>query len=226
MPLNMLPSGILEYKCLLMRYEQYGDGALNRSSQPAAHLAWTETIRQHTISHPTDPNTSWPCLQQVPNQNSRWKWRDCRFVVIPSKYIAANQHHRPPAQNTLVFQLVSTYMFKLKWHSASGTLSALHGHPLAKPVRVPAHALRRCIVAIPARVQKQSLFHVVGNKSTPTTENWSTNPQTLNPLSKEICSTYPCCANSSSRLECNLFRKTCSPNPDVAPYPTWHINLS
>ena len=52
----MLPSDILGYN-MFARYEPYGDGALNRSSQPAAHLAWTKTIPQHAKSHPTDPNT-------------------------------------------------------------------------------------------------------------------------------------------------------------------------
>ena len=38
----MLPSDILGYN-MFARYEPYGDGALNRSSQPAAHLAWTKS---------------------------------------------------------------------------------------------------------------------------------------------------------------------------------------
>ena len=165
----------------MRRYEPYEDGALKRSSQPAAHLAWTETILQHAKSNPTDPNWSQQHVHPACSKFPTKKWPGCKLTVWHSiwKY-TANQHR---LKTPWCFN-----MFKLKWHSASGTPSALHGHHRAKLVRAPASALRRCIVAVPPRVKYHSQSFHFGWEMTPCQQSKkkSTNPQTLNHLQKTV----------------------------------------
>ena len=108
----------------------------------------------------------------------------------------ANQHQRLKTPWWFnMFNLITSSSFK--WHSASGTLSALHCHPLAKPVRGASKCTSEVYLLqfLHASNKKQSRFIPCGKwihaNNLKTSKNQSTNPQTLNPLQKKCVQLRP-----------------------------------